>query len=293
MDGIKNAPRNVLAGVRALRVRAFHGVLAVGAIADEAFTNVQQGLTSAWLAIAKMETKVVNQADEVRHQIYLRALAARRAVVAAAKRSSERASTLLRQSVASAWQRVPPRAQASLSGVAAAAGARLAVAREVAKEPRTKVAAASAAGGAVTLGASGGLAGLATGTIAGAAAGLIPAVFTLGLSIPLGAVLGGGSGLVIGTTVGGAAGLVGGGVAGSCAYARRDSIQSSLSRAGECVDYVKGSAEAGLKRTASRASECAEFVKEKAEALQSQVRARVVGGATGGTETASTSDATE
>merc|ERR1719436_1721799 len=67
---------------------------------------------------------------------------------------------------------------------------------EIASNKAVQVTAASAAGGAVTLGTAGGITGLATGGTLGAAIGLVPALFTFGLSIPIGAATGGGCGLV-------------------------------------------------------------------------------------------------
>jgi hypothetical protein len=70
---------------------------------------------------------------------------------------------------------------------------------------RVRMLAVGGAGAAV-----GGAGGLATGSTVGAVCGLIPAVFTFGLSIPVGMAIGGGAGLWAGTVSGGAAGLVGG-----------------------------------------------------------------------------------
>ena len=50
--------------------------------------------------------------------------------------------------------------------------------------------------------------------------GLLPALFTFGLSIPFGAVVGGGCGMVIGGTVGSAVGGTGGGAVGYSVYTR-------------------------------------------------------------------------
>jgi len=80
--------------------------------------------------------------------------------------------------------------------------------------PRFQVTAVSAAGGAVTLGAGGAAVGCVTGSACGAAVGLAGAVFTLGLSIPIGASIGGGVGLCVGGTVGGTVGSVWAGAAG-------------------------------------------------------------------------------
>lgn len=86
--------------------------------------------------------------------------------------------------------------------------------QRVAAGPKAQVTAASAVGGAVTLGAGGGATGLVSGGLVGAALGVVPAAFTFGLSIPVGAALGGGTGFCIGSAVGGTAGFVGGGIAG-------------------------------------------------------------------------------
>lgn len=103
---------------------------------------------------------------------------------------------------------------------------------QVTTESRAGVTTASAVTGAVVGGTSGG----AFGTVAGAAVGIVPAIFTFGLSIPAGAMIG----LCAGTTIGGSAGAVGGGVVGYTGYtvkqnygkAIAESFQSSLSKAG-------------------------------------------------------------
>eukprot|EP00441_Pelagodinium_beii_P015190 CAMPEP_0197651946 /NCGR_PEP_ID=MMETSP1338-20131121/34150_1 /TAXON_ID=43686 ORGANISM="Pelagodinium beii, Strain RCC1491" /NCGR_SAMPLE_ID=MMETSP1338 /ASSEMBLY_ACC=CAM_ASM_000754 /LENGTH=353 /DNA_ID=CAMNT_0043226719 /DNA_START=158 /DNA_END=1219 /DNA_ORIENTATION=- len=77
-----------------------------------------------------------------------------------------------------------------------------------------KTTALSAAGGAITLGTGGGILGLTGGGAIGAACGVLPAFFTFGLSIPIGAALGGSVGWATGVTVGGTAGALGGGAAG-------------------------------------------------------------------------------
>merc|ERR1712046_374223 len=81
------------------------------------------------------------------------------------------------------------------------------------------------------VGAGGGLMGLTAGAGVGAAVGVVPAIFTFGLSIPVGAFIGGTFGLCAGTVVGGSAGLVGGGAAGYYGYERRDEINGVA----ECV----------------------------------------------------------
>lgn len=99
----------------------------------------------------------------------------------------------------------------------------------VASDPHYQTTAASAASGAVAVGATGGAVCLAAGSLVGAAVGIVPAVFTFGLSIPVGAILGGGAGLCAGTAVGGTAGLVSGGAAGYAGYAKRKQIAAGVS----------------------------------------------------------------
>merc|ERR1712151_243741 len=78
------------------------------------------------------------------------------------------------------------------------------------------VTSSAAIGGAVLGGTTTG----ALGTVAGAAVGIIPAFFTLGLSIPAGAMVG----LCVGTAVGGSAGAVGGGLVGYGGFTHRKTI---------------------------------------------------------------------
>lgn len=89
-----------------------------------------------------------------------------------------------------------------------------------------RVTAVSAAGGAVTVGTGGAAVGCATGGAIGAAVGLVPALFTFGLSIPVGAAIGGGAGLCVGATAGGTVGAVGGGAAGYKIHGYRTSASS-------------------------------------------------------------------
>jgi len=102
-------------------------------------------------------------------------------------------------------------------------------ARDVAVHPKFHATAASAAGGAVVVGAGGGAAGLVSGGMIGAAVGLVPALFTFGLSIPIGAAIGGGTGLCVGTAAGSTAGAVGGGATGYHAHTYRKEIRSGAS----------------------------------------------------------------
>jgi len=100
---------------------------------------------------------------------------------------------------------------------------------------RVGVTSSSAVAGAVVGGTSCG----AFGTVAGAAVGIVPAIFTFGLSIPAGAMLG----LCVGTAVGGSAGAVGGGLIGHGGFTHRktisEGVQSSWSKVGTTVENLK------------------------------------------------------
>lgn len=143
-------------------------------------------------------------------------------------------------------------------------------------DPKVQVTAVAAAGGAVSLGAGGGIAGLFSGGAVGAACGIVPAIFTFGLSIPIGATIGAGTGLLVGTTVGGTVGLVGGGATGYGAYTKRKELRSGAegawSKAMDCGEYIQ-----------AKATSTKEFVEQKAAASAHTARSRLFA-TTGGTE---------
>jgi len=139
------------------------------------------------------------------------------------------------------------------------------------KDQSMQATAVGAAGGAATMAVGGGGAGLATGTVVGAALGVLPALFTFGLSIPIGAAVGGATGLCAGAFTGGTVGLIGGGATANSVHRHRDGI--------------KGGAIGAL----NKASGCKDFVTTKARVYTDSVvestmnvRSRLVGG-TGGT----------
>eukprot|EP00933_Yihiella_yeosuensis_P067778 TRINITY_DN7281_c0_g1_i3.p1 TRINITY_DN7281_c0_g1~~TRINITY_DN7281_c0_g1_i3.p1 ORF type:complete len:422 (-),score=95.52 TRINITY_DN7281_c0_g1_i3:490-1716(-) len=107
-------------------------------------------------------------------------------------------------------------------------------ARVASKDEFVRTTAASAAGaasGASIAGVGGGAFGLASGSAFGAASGLVAAPLTFGLSIPVGAIVGGSTGLFAGATIAGTTGLVTGGIVGNVAYAKRSEIKESASNA--------------------------------------------------------------
>jgi len=130
--------------------------------------------------------------------------------------------------------------------------------------PKVQVTAASAASGAVALGIGAGSAGLVAGGAVGAAIGVVPAVFTFGLSIPIGAVMGGGAGLCVGTAAGGTAGFISGGAVGYGAFSNRQGIEKLV------------------RNTVSKADQCKEYMMDKTSASKQYLRAHLIGG-TGGT----------
>jgi len=98
--------------------------------------------------------------------------------------------------------------------------------QEAMPNARLQVAAASAAGGAVALGLSGGAVGWVGGGFLGGAVGILPAFCTFGMSIPICAAVGSGAGFCSGLAVGGTTGLVSGGAAGYVGFMLGEAIQA-------------------------------------------------------------------
>lgn len=144
-------------------------------------------------------------------------------------------------------------------------------AKALALNPAAQATSAGAAGGAVAGGAAGGALGLVAGGASGGAVGLVPALFTLGLSIPVCAAIGSGAGACLGAAAGGATGFVGGGAVGYGAYS------TYLQRA----EIRHGASEAFAKLT-SMAESAKETATEKAHTSASFIKAKISG--TGGTQ---------
>jgi len=90
--------------------------------------------------------------------------------------------------------------------------------QERSKDPASRAGAITAAGGAVVLGTGGAAVGLVGGGAAGAVIGVVPAVVTLGFSIPVLAALGSGCGALVGSVVGTSSGLLAGALVGYGSY---------------------------------------------------------------------------
>jgi len=118
---------------------------------------------------------------------------------------------------------------------ASCAKAQAAKAVDFATGTKTGVMCSTAVVGAMVGSASGG----AVGSVTGGAVGLVPALFTFGLSIPLGAAVG----MCLGATTGGTAGAVGGGSIGYGGFAYRKEIgecaEGARARVRKAADYVK------------------------------------------------------
>lgn len=96
------------------------------------------------------------------------------------------------------------------------------------KNPHFQTVTVSTAGGAITFGAVGGAFGCAGGVVVGGAVGTVPALFTFGTSIPIGAIIGGFLGTSAGALTAGATGACAGGAAGHGAYLYRAQIQQGV-----------------------------------------------------------------
>jgi len=117
----------------------------------------------------------------------------------------------------------------------------------MAKDRRVQVTAASAAVGGAAVGAGGAAVGLLTGSTVGAAIGVPFALFTLGLSIPVSAMIGGGFGLVTGGAVGTTVGATTGGAVGFGTYTKRAEIKAGIEKAREVAVYLAARAYAQAK----------------------------------------------
>lgn len=109
----------------------------------------------------------------------------------------------------------------------AKAAAAAEILKEAAADRRCQVTALGAGVGATALGTAGAAGGALAGGTTGALIGVIPAIVTFGLSIPIGAVIGGSAGLLVGGAAGTSLGFAGGGTASFLAYSMKD-VPSTL-----------------------------------------------------------------
>lgn len=114
-------------------------------------------------------------------------------------------------------------------------------AKALAASRHAQITVASGATGAAALGTVGATGGALAGAATGAAIGFLPALFTFGLSIPVGAVLGGGMGLFLGTAAGASTGFVGGATLGYAGYKGRHQPARAAAFVRKQVGSTKGS----------------------------------------------------
>jgi len=140
------------------------------------------------------------------------------------------------------------------------------------RDPQFQTCTIATAGGTITIGAVGGAFGLAVGTVTGSAAGLVPALFTFGLSIPVGGAIGGGMGLCAGATTGSGVGAL----AGFESYKYRVEIKNGViyvkSLAEDTVTKTKQKTLALLDCTKTKATEVVTVVRTKADELVQRAR---------------------
>merc|ERR1719330_2170135 len=108
------------------------------------------------------------------------------------------------------------------------------------------------AGGAVCVGAPAAGIGLFAGGLIGGAVGILPAIFTFGLSIPFGAVVGAGCGMVFTGATGATVGFAGGSAVGYGGYAKRAQISAILKRVSTKVGAVAHQAKTKVVTLASK-----------------------------------------
>lgn len=143
--------------------------------------------------------------------------------------------------------------------------------RAAVHDKRLQVSSAGAVSGAAALGGSGAAAGMAV----GATVGLSMALFTFGLSIPAGAIIGGGLGTVAGSTVG----AIGGGATGYVGYSHRSAIKAKASDLADCATVkascVKNAVLEGIALIQKQASETRAGVRSGAIRMMVSTRSKV------------------
>lgn len=106
------------------------------------------------------------------------------------------------------------------------------------EDPEALAAVVCGTGAAMCLGSVGGVVGTSLGGVTGVVVGAVPALFTFGLSLPIGLTIGGTGGLCIGIAVGSGVGFVGGAISGgTMAYYRVD-IQNTTNGLVARIDYA-------------------------------------------------------
>jgi len=144
------------------------------------------------------------------------------------------------------------------------------------EDPEALAAVVFGIGGALCLGSVGAVVGVAAGGAVGTTLGALPALFTFGLSLPIGAVVGSATGLCMGATVGGSGGFAGGATSGSAVAYFRNEIRHCIlhvaSRVHDVYDFVVVRPVTTVRGTARRVRETAHASVDRTKA-----RAKAVG----------------
>jgi len=269
------SPNRIVFNAQAVRRVAAAPAVAVSNLRERAHSASEKVQGNMIAPVAKRVRETRSRVERARISIFLYV----HHVAGCAKGAVAETIQQIKTKGVRAWAVDTARATPARARAAAAAAkqnmSQLAIAaRDMAKDKSFQATAVSAAGGAVTLGATGGVTGLATGTAIGAAVGLPAALFTFGLSIPISAAIGGTCGLFTGAAAGGAAGAVGGGAVGYQAYQKRDQISSAVSSGRQQISKVATKIMSSVSSSAALAKEkagaSAEFVGDRASTLRSR-----------------------
>jgi hypothetical protein len=216
----------------------------VASVQSTAFAYVE----SACGHFVKAQTQVVDKVQSVCRgvQTHAKAAIAKATVVVDNMQSQaflvlSNAKSVGKEAVENAtWAYTDPKAAARAAKSRAVDAAERAC--DVARDRTVQTTAASAAGGAVAMGTSGAAAGFVGGATIGAAMGVPAALFTFGMSIPIGAAVGSAAGFCTGAAVGGGVGLVGGGAAGYGVYTKKDKLRNRMVESWANLKHGAGSA---------------------------------------------------
>jgi len=148
------------------------------------------------------------------------------------------------------------------------------------KHPKFQTIALGGGSGLVIMGSTCAFVGGGAGVTIGTIVGCVPALFTFGLSIPVGAAIGGGVGTCLGLALGGGSGVIVGGAAGHVGHAYRVELKNGFlyikTKSGERKVNLQVFIAKVAAGTRSKAMEITSLAQEKAVSTQQQVRVHIV-----------------
>jgi hypothetical protein len=214
-----------IGGVSGLVIGASTGTVAggtAGCVVYKYRVQIKEGVVFAKVTVVQTaetaRVKVLAIADKTKSKavLYSNASTSKLALYSSkAKSTAESASTYVKQRAVDASTSAKAHANAAASLSISTANQ----VYEVATSTCTGVSVSAAAASGLLCGVAGGV----VGTVAGGLIGVVPALFTFGLSIPVGAAVG----LCAGATTVGSAGAVGGGLAGFAGFTYKNEIRAS------------------------------------------------------------------